>query len=83
MYHWVRQMQLKLRQQCMGVYRAFVRMYGTLLPRELPRATYALFAVRDARTMMSSFSAPSWLSSALKSSTAPSVLTDAQTGMCL
>mmetsp|Transcript_12031 Transcript_12031/g.16338 ORF Transcript_12031/g.16338 Transcript_12031/m.16338 type:complete len:264 (-) Transcript_12031:47-838(-) len=48
--------------------RAFVRLFGRCTPRELPLATFGLFAARDAATMMASFSAPSLLANLLSTS---------------
>lgn len=41
---------------CIAKDRAFARMFGTGPPKGLPLMTYALFAVRDSLTILSSFS---------------------------
>lgn len=49
-----------------------MRLFGTGKPRELPLATYALFATRDAGTMLAAFTLPPLLAAALSSSSSSS-----------
>jgi len=50
-----------------------MRVFGTGKPRELPLATYALFATRDAGTMIAAFTMPPLLAAAMSSSSSSSL----------